>query len=76
MFLLPFNRIICCDNTQYTIFLLRLTKRSWFGLFGSGNVSANDNSALNPDQPFTLIMNDRTLNSVKADLIHAFLTVS
>jgi len=57
---------------------------SWFGRFtGSGSSSSSSSSsssffsrARDDPVPLTLVMNKRTLHSIKADLIHAFLTVS
>uniref|UniRef100_H2YPM9 non-specific serine/threonine protein kinase n=1 Tax=Ciona savignyi TaxID=51511 RepID=H2YPM9_CIOSA len=54
------------NNPSHMSPSMELSKRSWFGQFISGS----------EDAPLTLVMNNRTLNNVKADLIHTFLTIA
>nr|ACV87297.1 POPK-1 kinase protein [Phallusia mammillata] len=64
------------SNTSHMSPSMELTKRSWFGQFMSGSSSSNVGSREREDAPLTLVMNERTLNSVKADLVHTFLTIA
>ena len=56
--------------------------KSWFQRWNFSNNSSKDNNSVNStttniqDKEYVHIINDRPLNSVKADLIHAFLSVS
>lgn len=45
--------------------LLRLAKRSWFGNFIS----------LDKEEQIFLVLKDKPLSSIKADIVHAFLSV-
>lgn len=45
---------------------LRLAKRSWFGNFIS----------LDKEEQIFLVLKDKPLSSIKADIVHAFLSVS
>ncbi|XP_078491298.1 serine/threonine-protein kinase BRSK2 [Ciona intestinalis] len=63
------------NNPSHMSPSMELTKRSWFGQFISGS-SSNVVAREREDAPLTLVMNNRTLNNVKADLIHTFLTIA
>lgn len=64
---------------RFSLFFLwpcRLSKRSWFGHFTSGSSSSSIGSRDRDDVSVVLVMKQKTLNSVKADLLQAFLNVS
>uniref|UniRef100_H2YPM8 non-specific serine/threonine protein kinase n=1 Tax=Ciona savignyi TaxID=51511 RepID=H2YPM8_CIOSA len=63
------------NNPSHMSPSMELSKRSWFGQFISGS-SSNVVAREREDAPLTLVMNNRTLNNVKADLIHTFLTIA
>ncbi|XP_039274730.2 serine/threonine-protein kinase BRSK2-like [Styela clava] len=50
-----------------------LSKRSWFGSFVSSRFSSTEHC---DEIPFAIVFKDRTLNSVKGELVHAFLSMS
>ncbi|XP_076816512.1 serine/threonine-protein kinase BRSK1-like isoform X3 [Clavelina lepadiformis] len=55
---------------------MELTKRSWFGQFVSGSSSNVVSGRDRDDTSLTLMMNNRTLNSVVTELVHTFLKIS
>ena len=58
--------IVQCINIINIIFLFRMTKKSWFGaLMGSDR-----------EEFHFLTGQDKTLSQIKADIVHAFLSVS
>ena len=59
----------------FLVCLFRLTKRSWFNNFVGGSSSSMSGRDY-VDAALTLVMADRSLGSVKAELTHTFLSVS
>ena len=53
-----------------------MDSKSWFQLWNFKQVYINTQNDQEKEKECTFIINDRPLNSVKADLIHAFLSVS
>lgn len=54
-----------------------MESKSWFQRWNFKQENINtQNEQQEKEKEFTFVINDRPLNSVKADLIHAFLSVS
>ena len=53
-----------------------LDSKSWFQRWNFKQENINTQNEQDKEKEFTYLINDRPLNSVKADLIHAFLSVS
>lgn len=58
---------------NYFLIYFRLSKRSWFGNFMSSRYSSTEHC---DELPYAIAYKNRTLNSVKSELVHAFLSVS
>lgn len=52
-----------------------MESKSWFQRWNFKQENINNQNEQEKEKEFTYIINDRPLNSVKADLIHAFLSV-
>ena len=68
IFILYFYERFLCSYVIYNldVFTFRLTKRSWFGaLMGSAE----------KEEHHFVMIKDRALSQIKADLVHAFLCV-
>lgn len=55
-----------CHSLGVCVFTSRLAKRSWFGNFIS----------LEKEEQIFVVIRDKPLSSIKADIVHAFLSVS
>ena len=53
-----------------------MDSKSWFQRWNFRQENVNTPTEQDKEKEFTYLINDRPLNSVKADLIHAFLSVT
>jgi hypothetical protein len=53
-----------------------MDSKSWFQRWNFRQENISQQNEQDKEKEFTFLINDRPLNSVKADLIHAFLSVS